>query len=84
MSSIDAVTEYAFNFSVSTDSGENDGGFTLTSLAGVTDEIALGIAAAFNAQPWPHGVTAPMTVTKQDKEFRVYSTNLTSVPPTFS
>lgn len=84
MSSIDAATQYAFSFTVSSEMGENDGGFILTAAAGVTDEIALGIAATFNAQPWPPGVVNPMSVIKQDIEYRVYNTNLTAVPHTFS
>lgn len=84
MSSLNTVTEYQFNFSVNGPQGESDGGFILTSLAGVTDTIALGIAKAFNAQPWPTGVTNPMTVTKQDKVFTVYTTNLTASPPSFT
>ncbi|MFE9372241.1 hypothetical protein ACFYM2_21075 [Streptomyces sp. NPDC006711] len=84
MSSIDTLTEYQFNFTINSATGENDGGFLLTSLAGVTDEIALGIVAAFNAQPWPHGIVNPMSVTKQDLENRVYSTNMSAVPPSFS
>ncbi|MFF7411672.1 hypothetical protein [Streptomyces lydicus] len=84
MTYIDAYTEYQFNFAINSDTGENDGGFILTSLAGVTDAIALGIAKAFNSQPWPTGVTNPMTVTKQDKNFTVYTTDLVAVPPSFT
>ncbi|MCT9092836.1 hypothetical protein N4G70_28785 [Streptomyces sp. ASQP_92] len=84
MSSIDAATQYAFSFTISSETGENDGGFILTAAAGVTDEIALGIAAAFNAQPWPAGVVNPMSVIKQDIEYRVYNTNLKSTPPLFN
>ncbi|MFJ2399865.1 hypothetical protein ACIOUE_01075 [Streptomyces xanthochromogenes] len=84
MSSVNTITEYQFSFTINSDSGENDGGFLLTSLAGVTDEIALGIVQSFNAQPWPHGVVNPMSVTKQDLENRVYSTNMNATPPDFS
>ncbi|GHB55383.1 hypothetical protein GCM10010331_49010 [Streptomyces xanthochromogenes] len=84
MSSVNESTQYQFSFSISSETGENDGGFVLTAGAGVTDEIALGIAKAFNSQPWPAGVVNPMTVTKQDMEYRVYTTNLTLSPPTFT
>ncbi|MBX7464979.1 hypothetical protein [Streptomyces sp. NPDC057910] len=84
MSSMYTSTQYQFSFTINSPSGENDGGFTLTAAAGVTDEIALGIVAAFNAQPWPHGVVNPMSVLKQDQEDRVYTTNLNATPPNFS
>ncbi|PJM98137.1 hypothetical protein CG740_37270 [Streptomyces sp. CB01201] len=84
MSSVYETTEYQFSFTINAETGENDGGFTLTTAAGVNDEIALGIVAAFNAQPWPHGVVNPMSVLKQDLENRVYSTNLNATPPNFS
>jgi hypothetical protein len=84
VSSIDAATQYAFSFTINSETGENDGGFILTAAAGVTDDIALGIAKSFNSQPWPAGVVNPMSVIKQDMEFRVYTTNLSTTPPTFS
>ncbi|MFL4491575.1 hypothetical protein ACJ6WD_09980 [Streptomyces sp. VTCC 41912] len=84
MTFIDTYTEYQFNFAINSNTGENDGGFILTSLAGVTDAIALDIAKAFNSQPWPTGVTNPMTVTRQDKAFTVYTTNLNATPPSFT
>ncbi|MFG2722720.1 hypothetical protein ACGFW5_31140 [Streptomyces sp. NPDC048416] len=84
MSSVYESTEYQFTFTINSETGENDGGFTLTSAAGVTDEIALSIVQGFNAQPWPHGVINPMSVLKQDQENRVYSTNLNATPPSFS
>ena len=84
MSTTSSQTRYLFNLSVSKGDSYDNASLTLTSDTGVTDQIALALAEAFNGLPWPTGTTARAYVTKHQVTEVQSEGDLAATPPDFT
>jgi len=82
LSFFESYSKYRFDINVS---GGGVGDETSLTIARVMDDtVAFALREALLALPWAAGTVVDVQVSKQDYSDTLYTTNLKSVPPSFT
>lgn len=82
MSFSEAYSKYTFDLTVSNATAGDEASLVVSHC--MTDAVAFELRTAILGLSWPSGTTVDVQVTKQDFADTLYTTNLTTTPPSFT